>query len=125
MHSSDFVVNTSEEIDYDSLEPPKSLIKWYHYLSDEYKDNGRFWGSKSGYNESDVKSSWKDIKKAKACMLAKAQASESSSKAKVEARESKAKKYLTLASAPTMKAQSEDTMTFAEEKIGKRKLRSG
>ncbi|GKE21786.1 hypothetical protein Tco_1433298 [Tanacetum coccineum] len=115
MHSSDFVVNlqkinldsssdnnnsdsystsqisTSEEIDYDSLEPPKSLLKWYHYLSDEYKDNGRFWGSKSGCNESDVKPSWKDIEKAKAYMLAKAQASEASSKAKVEACGSKAK----------------------------------
>ncbi|GKA37701.1 helitron helicase-like domain-containing protein [Tanacetum coccineum] len=77
--------STSEEIDYDSPEPPKSFLKWYHYLSDEYKDNGRFWGSKSGYNESDVKPSWKDIKKAKA------QASEASSKAKVEARGSKAK----------------------------------
>ncbi|GJX09919.1 hypothetical protein Tco_0199778 [Tanacetum coccineum] len=74
-------ISTSEEIDYDSPEPPKSLLKWYHYLSDEYKDNGRFWGSKSGCNESDVKPSWKDIEKAKACMLAKAQASE----AKVEA----------------------------------------
>ncbi|GJQ92773.1 hypothetical protein Tco_0003912 [Tanacetum coccineum] len=72
--------STSEEIDYDSPEPPKSLLKWYHYLSDEYKDNGRFWGSKSGCNESDVKPSWKDIEKAKACMLAKAQASEASSK---------------------------------------------
>ncbi|GJT47200.1 hypothetical protein Tco_0955915 [Tanacetum coccineum] len=51
----------------------------------EYKDNGRFWGSKLGCNESDVKPSWKDIEKAKACMLAKAQASEASSKAKVEA----------------------------------------
>ncbi|GJR40617.1 retrovirus-related pol polyprotein from transposon TNT 1-94 [Tanacetum coccineum] len=58
---------------------------------DEYKDNGRFWGSKSGCNESDVKPFWKDIKKAKACMLAKAQASEASSKAKVEACGSKAK----------------------------------
>ncbi|GJT57239.1 putative transposon, En/Spm-like protein [Tanacetum coccineum] len=84
-------ISTSEEIDYDSPEPPKSLLKWYHYLSDEYKDNGRFWGSKSGCNESDVKPSWKDIKKAKACMLAKAQASEASSKAKVEACGSKAK----------------------------------
>ncbi|GJY78314.1 hypothetical protein Tco_0869027 [Tanacetum coccineum] len=54
-----------EEIDYDSLEPPKSLLKWYHYLSDEYKDNGRFWGSKSGCNESDVKPSWKDIERLK------------------------------------------------------------
>ncbi|GJV07081.1 putative transposase-associated domain-containing protein [Tanacetum coccineum] len=60
-------ISTSEEIDYDSPEPPKSLLKWYHYLSDEYKDNGRFWGFKSGCNESDVKPSWKDIKKAKAC----------------------------------------------------------
>ncbi|GJW89705.1 putative transposon, En/Spm-like protein [Tanacetum coccineum] len=84
-------ISTSEEIDYDSPEPPKSLLKWYHYLSDEYKDNGRFWGSKSGCNESDVKPSWKDIEKAKACMLAKAQASEASSKAKVEACGSKAK----------------------------------
>ncbi|GJT10768.1 hypothetical protein Tco_0857810 [Tanacetum coccineum] len=84
-------LNTFEEIDYDSLKPPKSLLKWYHYLSDEYKDNGRFWGSKSGCNESDVKPSWKDIEKAKACMLAKAQASEASSKAKVEACGSKVK----------------------------------
>ncbi|GJX23154.1 hypothetical protein Tco_0227599, partial [Tanacetum coccineum] len=94
-HSSDSYstsqISTSKEIDYDSLEPPKSLLKWYHYLSDEYKDNGRFWGSKSGCNESDVKPSWKDIEKAKACMLAKAQASEASSKAKVEACGSKAK----------------------------------
>ncbi|GKC22919.1 hypothetical protein Tco_1025069 [Tanacetum coccineum] len=59
--------------------------------TNEYKDNGRFWGSKSGCNESDVKPYWKDIKKAKACMLAKAQASDASSKAKVEARGSKAK----------------------------------
>ncbi|GJX35864.1 putative transposase-associated domain-containing protein [Tanacetum coccineum] len=84
-------ISTSEEIDYDFPEPPKSLLKWYHYLSDEYKDNGRFWGSKSGCNESDVKPSWKDIEKAKACMLAKSQASEASSKAKVEACRSKAK----------------------------------
>ncbi|GKE62080.1 hypothetical protein Tco_1512447, partial [Tanacetum coccineum] len=81
---------TSEEIDYDSPEPLKSLLKWYHYLSDEYKDNVRFWGSKSRCSESDVKPSWKDIKKAKVCMLAKAQAFEASSKAKVEVRGSKA-----------------------------------
>ncbi|GJZ49262.1 putative ribonuclease H-like domain-containing protein [Tanacetum coccineum] len=57
---------TYEEIDMSSLDNhPKSLLKWYHYLSDEYKDNGRFWGSKSGCNESDVKPSWKDIEKAK------------------------------------------------------------
>ncbi|GJW83230.1 hypothetical protein Tco_0156375, partial [Tanacetum coccineum] len=39
---------SSEEIDYDSLDyrgPPKSLLKWYGYLSDEYKDKG---GNKSG-----------------------------------------------------------------------------
>nr|GEV15727.1 hypothetical protein [Tanacetum cinerariifolium] len=84
-------ISTSEEIDYDSSKPPKSLLKWYHHLSDEYKDNDRFWGSKSGCNESDVKPSWKDIEKAKACMLAKAQASEASSKAKVEACGSKVK----------------------------------
>ncbi|GKB92540.1 hypothetical protein Tco_0964812 [Tanacetum coccineum] len=90
------------------------LLKWYHYLSDEYKDNGRFWGSKSGCNESDVKPYWKDIKKTKACMLAKAQASDASSKHKVK-HWSKAKQDL----------WSEDTMTFAEEKIGKRKLRNG
>ncbi|GKA96094.1 hypothetical protein Tco_0818189, partial [Tanacetum coccineum] len=84
-------ISTSEEIDYNSLEPPKSLLKWYHYLSDEYKDNDRFWGSKSGCNKNDVKPSWKDIKKAKACMLAKAQASEASFKAKVEVRGSKDK----------------------------------
>nr|GEV84097.1 hypothetical protein [Tanacetum cinerariifolium] len=77
-------ISTFEEIYYDSPKPPKSLLRWYHYLSDGYKDNGRFWGSKSGCNESDIKASWKDIKKAKACMLAKAQASEASFKAKVE-----------------------------------------
>ncbi|GJX89141.1 putative ribonuclease H-like domain-containing protein [Tanacetum coccineum] len=68
--------NTSEEIDYDSLEykgPPKSLLKWYGYLSDEYKDKGG--------NESDAKPSFSDISKAKACMLAKAQAFDASSKA--------------------------------------------
>ncbi|GJR70698.1 retrovirus-related pol polyprotein from transposon TNT 1-94 [Tanacetum coccineum] len=153
-------ISTSEEIDYDSPEPPKSLLKWYHYLSDEYKDNGRFWGSKSGCNESDVKPSWKDIEKAKACMLAKAQASEASSKAKVEACGSKAKVeacgskaklqastktlivkspvpitncVLGLANAKTWDAikgktfgvKIPPTMTCAEEKIGKRNLRSG
>ncbi|GJW09320.1 hypothetical protein Tco_1575147 [Tanacetum coccineum] len=84
-------ISTSKEIYYDSPEPPKSLLKWYHYLSDKYKDNGRFWGSKLGCNESDVKPFWKDIEKAKACILAKAQASEASSKAKVDACGSKAK----------------------------------
>ncbi|GKD16323.1 hypothetical protein Tco_1205481 [Tanacetum coccineum] len=44
-------ISTSEEIDYDFPEykgPPNSLLKWYGYLSDEYKDNGRFWDSNSG-----------------------------------------------------------------------------
>ncbi|GJX69313.1 hypothetical protein Tco_0305040 [Tanacetum coccineum] len=36
-------ISTSEEIDFDSPELPKSLLKWYRYLSDEYKDNGKFW----------------------------------------------------------------------------------
>ncbi|GJW74558.1 hypothetical protein Tco_0133928 [Tanacetum coccineum] len=40
-------ISTSEEIDYDSPEPPKSLLKWYHYLSDEYKDNGRLANAKT------------------------------------------------------------------------------
>ncbi|GKB86051.1 hypothetical protein Tco_0958323, partial [Tanacetum coccineum] len=86
--------STSEEIDYDSPEykgPPKSLLKWYSYLSDEYKDNGTFRGLKSGGNESDAKPSFSDILKAKACMLAKTQTSDASSKAKVQACGSKAK----------------------------------
>ncbi|GJY54809.1 hypothetical protein Tco_0446473 [Tanacetum coccineum] len=57
----------------------------------EIQDNGKVLGFKIKINESDVKPSWKDIEKAKACMLAKAQASEASSKAKVEACGSKAK----------------------------------
>ncbi|GKB51111.1 hypothetical protein Tco_0901864, partial [Tanacetum coccineum] len=47
-NSSDFAstsqISTSEEIVYSSLEckgPSKSLLKWYDYLSDEYKDNDR------------------------------------------------------------------------------------
>ncbi|GJV93086.1 hypothetical protein Tco_1540899 [Tanacetum coccineum] len=79
-------ISTSEEIDYDSPEyrgPHKSLLKWYGSLSDEYKDKGG--------NESDAKPSFSDISKAKACMLAKAQASDASSKAKVQACGSKAK----------------------------------
>ncbi|GKE79377.1 hypothetical protein Tco_1545497 [Tanacetum coccineum] len=53
-----------------------------NFLQDEYNDNGRFWGSKSGGNESDAKPSFSDISKAKACMLAKIQAC--GSKAKVQ-----------------------------------------
>ncbi|GKA06026.1 hypothetical protein Tco_0685146, partial [Tanacetum coccineum] len=78
--------NTSEEIDYDYLKyrgPPKSLQKWYSYLSDEYKDRGG--------NESNAKPSFSDISKAKTCILAKAQASDASSKALVQASGSKAK----------------------------------
>ncbi|GJZ36482.1 hypothetical protein Tco_0582673 [Tanacetum coccineum] len=92
--SSTSQISTSEEIGYDSPEykgPPKSLLKWYGYLSDEYKDKNRFWGSKLGGNDSDAKPSFSDISKAKACILAKAQASEASSKAKVQACGSKAK----------------------------------
>ncbi|GJU89069.1 hypothetical protein Tco_1301492 [Tanacetum coccineum] len=73
--SSTSQISTSEEIDYDSPEykgPPKSLLKWYGYLSDEYKDKGG--------NESDAKPSFLDISKAKPCMLAYAQASDASSK---------------------------------------------
>nr|GEX96837.1 hypothetical protein [Tanacetum cinerariifolium] len=41
--SSTSQINTSDEIDYDSLEyrgPPISFLKWYGYLSDEYKNKG-------------------------------------------------------------------------------------
>ncbi|GJT55537.1 hypothetical protein Tco_0990591 [Tanacetum coccineum] len=77
---------SSEDIDYDSPNyrgPPKSLLKWYGYLSDEYKDKGG--------NKSDAKPSFSDISKAKACTLANAQASDASSKAKVQTCGSKAK----------------------------------
>ncbi|GJQ98856.1 hypothetical protein Tco_0521841 [Tanacetum coccineum] len=76
-------ISTSEEIVYSSPEckgPYKSLLKWYGYLSYEYKDKDRLWGSKSGGNKSNAKPSFSDISKAKACILAKA--SESSLKAK-------------------------------------------
>ncbi|GKD57342.1 hypothetical protein Tco_1290729, partial [Tanacetum coccineum] len=63
-------ISTCEEIDYDSP---------------EYK------GPPKRGNESDAKPSFLDISKAKACMLAKAQASDASSKAKVQACGSKAK----------------------------------
>nr|GEX37955.1 hypothetical protein [Tanacetum cinerariifolium] len=39
-------ISTSKEIDYDSREykgPSKSLLKWYGYLSNEYKDKNRLW----------------------------------------------------------------------------------
>ncbi|GKE59956.1 hypothetical protein Tco_1510323, partial [Tanacetum coccineum] len=57
--SSTSQISTSEEIDYDSpdyIGPPKSLLKWYGYLSDEYKDKGG--------NKSDAKPSFSDISKA-------------------------------------------------------------
>ncbi|GKE24857.1 hypothetical protein Tco_1436369, partial [Tanacetum coccineum] len=123
-------ISTSEEIDYDSPEPPKSLLKWYHYLSDEYKDNGRAQASEASSKD-----------KVEAC----------GSKVKVEACGSKAKLQastktlivkipvpitncvLELANAITWNAikgktfgvQIPPTMTFAEVKIGKRNLRSG
>ncbi|GKD44225.1 hypothetical protein Tco_1268870, partial [Tanacetum coccineum] len=56
-------ISTSEEIFYSSPEcksskgPSKSLLKWYEYLSDEYKDNDRFWGSKSGGSKAKVQAS--------------------------------------------------------------------
>ncbi|GKE62006.1 hypothetical protein Tco_1512373 [Tanacetum coccineum] len=96
--SSDSDNNTSEEIDYDSPEykgSPKSLLKWYGYLSDEYKDKDRFWGSKSGGKE---------------------QASEASSKAKVQACGSKAK---------TFGVKIPPTMAYAEEKKRKRNISKG
>ncbi|GJS69178.1 hypothetical protein Tco_0702019 [Tanacetum coccineum] len=92
------LLNTYESSDDDSnvVNAPREPVVVKHDPSEnssqnEYKDNGRFWGSKSGCNESDVKPFWKDIEKAKACMLAKAQASKASSKAKLEACGSKVK----------------------------------
>ncbi|GJR90215.1 hypothetical protein Tco_0214226 [Tanacetum coccineum] len=73
------------------------------YLSDEYKDNDRFWCSKSGSNESNAKPSFSDISKAKACILAKA--SESSSKAKVQASRSKTKVQASMAKVSRSKAE--------------------
>ncbi|GJW01048.1 hypothetical protein Tco_1556299 [Tanacetum coccineum] len=55
------------------------------------RDNDSFMGSKSGGNENNAKPSFSDISKAKACILAKAQASDASSKAIVQASVSKAK----------------------------------
>ncbi|GJR28259.1 hypothetical protein Tco_1104491 [Tanacetum coccineum] len=81
---------------------------------DEYKDNDRFWGSKSGGIESNAKPSFSDISKAKACILAKAQASDASlkaivqasgSKAKVQVSGSKAKIQASMAKASGSKAQ--------------------
>ncbi|GJR07342.1 hypothetical protein Tco_0530326 [Tanacetum coccineum] len=86
-------ISTSEEIDYSSPEckgPSKSLLKWYDYLSDEYKDNDRFWGSKSA-QASDASS--------KAIIQA------SGSKAKVQVSGSKAKIQASMAKASGLKAQ--------------------
>ncbi|GKB29541.1 hypothetical protein Tco_0868942 [Tanacetum coccineum] len=130
--------NPGKRIAFLENEHNKSFAKWLREeladrqrnvsetVKNEYKNNGRFWGSKSGCNESDVKPYWKDIKKAKACMLAKAQASDASSKAKVEARGSKAKLQASTKTLIVKSQQdlwSEDTMTFAKENIRKRKLR--
>ncbi|GJZ02138.1 hypothetical protein Tco_0520099 [Tanacetum coccineum] len=107
-------ISTSEEIVYSSPEckgPYKSLLKWYGYLSYEYKDKDRLWGSKSGGNESNAKPSFSDISKAKACILAKA--FESSSKAKVQASRSKAK---------TFGVKIPPTITCAKEKKRKKKI---
>ncbi|GKC47770.1 hypothetical protein Tco_1065492 [Tanacetum coccineum] len=69
-------------------------------------------GSKSGGNESNAKPSFSDISKAKACILAKAQASDASSnaiasgsKAKVQVFRSKAKIQASMAKASWSKAQ--------------------
>nr|GEX23316.1 hypothetical protein [Tanacetum cinerariifolium] len=89
--ASTFQISNSEEIDYSSLER-----------------------SKSGGNESNAKSSFLDISKAKACILAKAQASDASSKAivqasgsqaKVQVSGSKAKIQASMAKASGLKAQ--------------------
>ncbi|GJR97666.1 hypothetical protein Tco_0269840 [Tanacetum coccineum] len=75
-------ISTYEEIDYDSPEykgPPKSLLKWYGYLSDEYKDNGRLWGLKSGAQAYDASSK----AKVQACG-SKAELQTSGSKAKLQ-----------------------------------------
>ncbi|GJZ39320.1 hypothetical protein Tco_0585883, partial [Tanacetum coccineum] len=135
-HSSDSYstsqISTSEEIDYDSPKPPKSLLKWYHYLSDEYKDNGRFWGSKSGCNESDVKPSWKDIEKVKAeACGSKAKLQASTKTLIIKSPVPITNCVLGLANAinwdaikgKTFRVQIPPIMTFAEVKIGKRNLR--
>ncbi|GJY59992.1 reverse transcriptase domain-containing protein [Tanacetum coccineum] len=76
-HSKSFAKCLRKEVERELAISKRKCIRNY-----EYKDNGRFLGSKSGCNESDVKPYWKVIEKAKACMLAKAQASEASSKSK-------------------------------------------
>nr|GEX15425.1 hypothetical protein [Tanacetum cinerariifolium] len=82
--------------------------------NDEYKDNDRLRGSNSGGNESNAKPSFSDISKAKACILAKAQASYASlkaivqasvSKAKVQVSKSKAKIQASISKASGSKAQ--------------------
>ncbi|GJX47730.1 putative reverse transcriptase domain-containing protein [Tanacetum coccineum] len=99
-HSKSFAKWLREEVERElaiDKESVSEIVRWISYgpratvVKYASKSTSRFWGSKLGCNESDVKPSWKDIEKAKACMLAKAQASEASSKAKVEACGSKAK----------------------------------
>nr|GEY95605.1 hypothetical protein [Tanacetum cinerariifolium] len=80
--SSTSQISTSEKIDYDPPEykgPLESLLKLYGYLSDEYKDNGRFRGSKSGAQTSDASSK----AKVQACG-SKAKLKTSGSKAKLQ-----------------------------------------
>ncbi|GJV76258.1 hypothetical protein Tco_1507842 [Tanacetum coccineum] len=114
-------INTSEKIDYDSLEykgPPKSLLKWYGYLSDD----------------SDAKPSFSDISKAKACQRL-------SYKDHIKPSLSKAQVHpvpitncvLGLANAETWNAILSKTfgvkippiMAYAKEKKGKRKISMG
>ncbi|GJY58408.1 hypothetical protein Tco_1078225 [Tanacetum coccineum] len=146
-------ISTSREIDYDSPEykgPPKSLLKWYGYLSDEYKDKNRFWGLKPGGNESDAKPSFSDISNAKACISTsirgifkgKAKLQTSRSKAKLQ---TSPKTLIVKTSLPitncilrlanattwdviiskTFRLKIPPTMACAEEKKGKRKISRG
>ncbi|GKB53005.1 hypothetical protein Tco_0903758, partial [Tanacetum coccineum] len=107
-------LNTSEEIDYDSPEPPKSLLKWYHYLPDEYKDNGRSkvqveaCGSKAKLQASTKTLIIKSPVPITNCILGLTNA-----------------KTWDAIKGKTFRVQIPPTMTFAKVKIGKRNLRSG
>ncbi|GKA18611.1 hypothetical protein Tco_0698526 [Tanacetum coccineum] len=121
-------LKTSEEIDYDSSEPPKSFLKWYHYLSDEYRNNAQA-------SEASSKT------KVEACG-SKVQVEACGSKAKLQASTKTlivkspvpiTNCILGLANAKTWDAikgktfgvQIPLTMTFPEVKIGKRNLKNG
>ncbi|GJU25741.1 hypothetical protein Tco_1164362 [Tanacetum coccineum] len=82
-HSKSFAKSLRNEVERELAISKRKCIR--NCKSFNWEDFLKFLGSKLGCNESDVKPSWKDIKKVKACMLAKAQAFEASSKAKVEA----------------------------------------